>query len=77
MRAYNRAIANVFPDAKQHHRQRGCTAEINNNQSGKRLQGTMPRQSSQRPYWRPLMDTSGKLVNYTVDVLDIGLQPVS
>ena len=37
-RAYNRAIANVFPDAK-HIKSEGLTAEINNNQS-ERLQGT-------------------------------------
>ena len=37
-RAYNRAIANVFPDAK-HIKSEGLTAELNNNQS-ERLQGT-------------------------------------
>ena len=37
-RAYNRAIANVFPDAK-HVQAEGLTAELNNNQS-ERLQGT-------------------------------------
>ena len=37
-RAYNRAIANVFPDAK-HVQSEGLTAELNNNQS-ERLQGT-------------------------------------
>ena len=37
-RAYNRAIANVFPDAK-HVKSEGLTAELNNNQS-ERLQGT-------------------------------------
>ena len=37
-RAYNRAIANVFPDAK-HVKSEGLAAELNNNQS-ERLQGT-------------------------------------
>ena len=37
-RAYNRAIAKVFPDAK-HIQSEGLTAELNNNQS-ERLQGT-------------------------------------
>ena len=37
-RAYNKAIANVFPDAK-HVQAEGLTAELNNNQS-ERLQGT-------------------------------------
>ena len=37
-RAYNRAIANVFPDAK-HVQSEGLTAELNNNRS-ERLQGT-------------------------------------
>lgn len=37
-RAYNRAIANVFPDSK-HIKSEGLTAELNNNQS-ERLQGT-------------------------------------
>ena len=37
-RAYNRAIANVFPDA-EHIKSEGLTAELNNNQS-ERLQGT-------------------------------------
>ncbi len=37
-RAYNKAIANVFPDAK-HVKSEGLTAELNNNRS-ERLQGT-------------------------------------
>ena len=38
LRSYNRAIANVFPDAK-HIQSEGLAAELNNNQS-ERLQGT-------------------------------------
>ena len=66
-RAYNRAIASVFPDAK-HIKSEGLTAEINNNQSG----GYRGHSDSADPTG---LGHEGKRSTIPRR-LDIGLQPV-